>query len=117
MAAGALLTAVATSSPELITTATAARCGKLALAVGDSGNTFEILFLAVADVALAASLYSKLGNDLVLLIAIAILLNALLLLGLVRRRGTDTVSPESLVIIAAYVALAVLLITAPHPRA
>lgn len=91
------------------------RRGKLALAVGDivGGNTFDILFLAVADVALVASLYSKLGNDVVLLIAIAILLNALLLLGFVRRRGTDTVSPESLVVIAAYVALAVLLVTAP----
>lgn len=115
VAAGALLTAGATSSPELITAVTAARRRKLSLAVGDivGGNTFDVLFLAVADVALAASLYGRLGSDVVLLLAIAILLNALLLLGLVRRRGKDSVSPESWVIIAAYVALAVLLLTAP----
>lgn len=116
VAAGALITAGATSSPELVTAVTAARRQQLHLAVGDiiGGNTFDVLFLVLADLALAASLFSELGVDVVVLLAAAILLNAILLLGFVRRRGAGAVSPESVLMFIVYVALAlVLLLAAP----
>lgn len=50
-AVGALMTAVATSLPELITTLAAVRRGALQLAVGGiiGGNSFDVLFLSAAD--------------------------------------------------------------------
>jgi cation:H+ antiporter len=52
-AAGAFLTAVATSLPELVTSIAAVRRGALQLAVGGiiGGNCFDTLFAAVADIA------------------------------------------------------------------
>lgn len=114
LAAGALITAAATSSPELVTAVTAARRGQLDLAVGDivGGNTFDVLFLAVADVVVAMSLYRQLGNDAILLIAAAILLNAILLFG-AARRNPRSFSPESVLMLLVYLTLAVALVTQP----
>ena len=115
VAAGALITAAATSTPELVTALTAARRMRLHLAVGDivGGNTFDILFLAVADLVLARSVYAEVGGEVVLLVATGILLNALLLLGFVRRGSGRSVSRESQLILATYVALAFVLLAAP----
>lgn len=112
VAAGALITALATSSPELITAITAARRRQLHLAVGDivGGNSFDVLFLAVADLAFMGAFYQQIGSSTVLLLAAAVLLNALVLLGFARRRPSHPVNPESIVILALYVALAVLLL-------
>lgn len=115
VAAGALLTAAATSSPELVTALTAARRGRPQLAVGDivGGNSFDMLFLAFADLALGSSLYASLGSAFSLLIGVAVLLNTLVLLSFVRDRDERRVSPHSVAMITLYVAVAVLLVAAP----
>lgn len=105
-AAGGLLTALATSSPELLTALAAARRGALRLAVGDiaGGNAFDVLFLAAADVAVLGALYPALGPIHVLMAGVALVLNAVLLVGFVRRgraiRGT--IAPESVVVLVGY---------------
>lgn len=115
VAAGALLTASATSSPELLTALSAARRGRPQLAVGDivGGNTFDILFLAVADLALGGSLYAQVGSSFVLLLGVAVLLSSLLLLAFVRERTEHRVSPLSAALLATYAALIVLLLATP----
>lgn len=112
-AAGALLTALATSTPELVTALSAARRGALGLAVGDiaGGNAFDVLFLAAADIAVAGALYPALDRVHVLLAGVALLLNTVLSIGFIRGgRGIGgRVAPESVVVIGAYVAVAVAL--------
>jgi cation:H+ antiporter len=48
-----VFTASANSLPELVTAVAAVRAGAVGLAVGDAigGNSFEVLFLAAADLA------------------------------------------------------------------
>lgn len=85
---GALLTAVATSIPELVTTLAAVRRGALQLAVGGiiGGNTFDILFLSLSDVAYRdGSLYHAVGDQDVSLAVGAILMTGVLLMGLIMR--------------------------------
>jgi cation:H+ antiporter len=89
---GALLTATATSLPELVTTIAAVRRGALQLAVGGivGGNTFDVLFLSLSDVAYRdGSIYHAMGERDALLIVAGILMTAILLMGLIlrHRRG------------------------------
>lgn len=114
-AAGGLLTALATSSPELLTAIAAARRGALRLAVGDiaGGNAFDVLFLAAADVALLGSLYRAVESQHVLLAGVALLFNAVLLLGFIRRGrgiGGRRVAPESVIVLTGYVIVAATLV-------
>ena len=104
---GLLFTSVATSLPELVTTLAAVRRGALTLAVGGiiGGNTFDVLFLAMADIAYRdGSLYHALdGRDLAQL-ALAVLMTAVLLTGLLRRErhGPGNVGFEGILIVALY---------------
>lgn len=85
---GAIVTAVVTSLPELVTAMAAVRIGALTLAVGDiiGGNTFDVLFVAAADVAYrSGSVYHAIGPDTVFVLALAVLLTAVLGAGLVTR--------------------------------
>lgn len=85
---GALLTAVATSIPELVTTLAAVRRGALQLAVGGiiGGNTFDILFLSLSDIAYRdGSLYHAVGARDMLLAAGSMLMTGVLLMGLLMR--------------------------------
>jgi len=114
---GGLFTAVSTSLPELVTTIAAVRRGALTLAVGDivGGNAFDVLFLCAADAAWArGSLYHAAGPRPAFFLAVAILLNAILLLGLLHRerRGPANIGFESAAILAVYAGAVLLVGTA-----
>ncbi len=105
---GALLLAVATSLPELVTSVAAVRRGALTLAVGGviGGNAFDTLFAAVADVAYRpGSLYHGAGGGERFLIALTIVMTGVLLLGLLRRErlGIARIGLESFTVLVLYV--------------
>lgn len=102
---GGLVTSVVTSLPELVTVMAAVRAGALTLAVGDiiGGNTFDVLFVAVADVAFRqGSIYSAMGADTVFLLSLTLLLTSVLAAGLIyrERRG---IGFEGVAILVVYV--------------
>ncbi len=104
---GALLTAVATSLPELVTTLAAVRRGALQLAVGGiiGGNTFDVLFLSLSDIAYRdGSIYHAMTQADSLLLIGATIITAILLMGLIlrERRG---IGFEGLAILASYAGL------------
>lgn len=117
--AGALLSGVATSLPELVTTIAAVRRGALTLAVGDivGGNFFDVLFIAAADLAyLQGSLYHAdgVGESEEFLVGLGILLNLVLLLGLLyrQRSGPGAIGFESVLILLLYISGFVIVWTA-----
>ncbi|MAM09245.1 MAG: cation transporter [Rhizobiaceae bacterium] len=104
---GALMTAVVTSLPELVTTLAAVRRGALQLAVGGiiGGNTFDTLFLTLSDVAYRdGSLYQAIGKDDLIWLAVGLSATAILLLGLIVRQkaGPGRIGFESAGILALY---------------
>ena len=104
---GGLLTAVATSLPELVTTLAAVRRGALQLAVGGiiGGNTFDVLFLSLSDIAYReGSIYHAMTQADALMLVGASVITTILLMGLIlrERRG---IGFEGLSILAAYVGL------------
>ncbi len=104
---GALMTAVITSLPELVTTLAAVRRGALQLAVGGiiGGNTFDILFLTVSDIGYRdGSLYHAVGPDDLFWLAVATVMSAVLLLGLLYRQpgGPGRIGVESALMLAVY---------------
>jgi cation:H+ antiporter len=104
---GALMTAVATSLPELVTTLAAVRRGALQLAVGGiiGGNTFDILFLTVSDIGYRdGSLYHAIGTDDLFWLSVALVMSAVLLLGLIYRErgGPGRIGLESVAMLATY---------------
>lgn len=113
---GALMTAVATSLPELVTTLAAVRRGALQLAVGGiiGGNTFDTLFLPLADAAYRdGSLYHAATSQDYFWVVTAGLMTAVLIGGLVvrERRGPAGIGFDSsalLVIYAGAIAVQVL---------
>lgn len=109
--AGGLLSALATSLPELVTTIAAVRAGALTLAVSDivGGNYFDVLFVFAADVFyLKGSIYHAegVGEREQFLTGLALLLNAVLLLGLLyrQRAGPGNIGFESFLILTLYLA-------------
>jgi cation:H+ antiporter len=110
---GLLLTSVATSTPELVTSVAAARRGAIGLAAGDiiGGNTFDTLFIAAADIAAVGSIFAGAGQSAVGLAGLVVLLNGVLLAGLVRQgSGARATDAESLSIVVIWVAAMVLLV-------
>lgn len=106
-ATGALMTAVATSSPELVTTLAAVRRGAVQLAVGGiiGGNVFDVLFLTLSDAAYRpGSLYHAVGPADLFWISIAMVMTAVLLLGMLLRDrgGFGGIGFESFLILALY---------------
>ena len=105
---GGLFTAVATSLPELVISVTAVRRGALTLAVGGviGGNSFDVLFIAFADVAFrGGSIYHAITNRQVFIIALTLILTSILLLGLLRRekKGIANIGFESFLVLVLYV--------------
>lgn len=104
---GALLTATVTSLPELVTTLAAVRRGALQLAVGGilGGNAFDALFLSLSDIAYRdGSIYHAMQPRDALLIATAIAMTAILLMGLIMRERRG-IGFEGFAIVAVYVAM------------
>lgn len=104
---GALMTAVITSLPELVTTIAAVRRGALQLAVGGiiGGNTFDTLFLTISDLGYRdGSIYHAVGSDDLFWLAIGMLMTGILLLGLIYRekRGPGSIGRESLALLCIY---------------
>jgi cation:H+ antiporter len=104
---GALITAVVTSMPELVTTLVAVRRGALQLAVGGiiGGNTFDTLFLVLSDIAYReGSLYHAVAPADLFWLATGLLMTAILLGGLIlrQRKGPARIGIESVLLIAVY---------------
>jgi cation:H+ antiporter len=112
-AAGALLTAIATSLPELVTAVAAVRGGALKLAVGDilGGNCFDVLFVSAADVAYRPGSILHAAKPPVFLISLSILLTTILSLGLLHREkhGIANIGFESFLVLLLYLAAATFL--------
>ncbi|MEM9808558.1 MAG: sodium:calcium antiporter [Cyanobacteria bacterium P01_D01_bin.56] len=105
---GTLLTAVATSIPELVTTIAAVRCGALSLAVGGiiGGNCFDLLFIAFSDIAYrAGSIYSAITGRQLFIMGLTILMTGVLIIGLLKREkyGFAKIGFESVLILLFYV--------------
>ncbi|MEE4637443.1 MAG: sodium:calcium antiporter [Wenzhouxiangella sp.] len=104
---GGLLTALATSSPELVTTIAAVRVGALTLAVSNifGTNCFNILVIAAADGAYpGGSIYQDLSPIQMIWGLVSILMTAILLLGMVRRQtyGIGRIGFESALVLGVY---------------
>jgi cation:H+ antiporter len=107
LAVGTVLTAVATSLPELVTTIAAVRRGALTLAVGDiiGGNTFDTLFVAISDVAYReGSIYHAAAGNHRFLMTLTIAMTGVLLMGLVLREkhGVANIGFESVLVLLFY---------------
>lgn len=108
---GALLTAVATSLPELVTTIAAVRNRALQLAIGGiiGGNMFDALFIAASDVAFrGGSIYHVITERSLFWMAIVVLMTAILLMGLLRRerQGPAGIGWESVLILGLWLSAA-----------
>lgn len=105
---GALFTAVSTSLPELVVAVSAVRIGSLTMAVSNivGGNAFDVLFMALADLAYTeGSLYHAMGKRPLVVIDISILMTVLVLLGLLyrERKGPGGIGWESLLLLGVFV--------------
>ncbi|MCB1843447.1 MAG: hypothetical protein KDI09_10835, partial [Halioglobus sp.] len=106
---GGVMTALATSTPELVTTIAAIRYGALTLGVSNifGTNCFNILVVAAADAGyLHGSIYHDLAPVQMLWGLVTILMSAILLLGMLRRQtyGFGRIGFESALMLAVYAA-------------
>ena len=114
---GGLFTALATSTPELVTTIAAIRIGALTLAVSNifGTNCFNMLVVAAADAAYPhGSIYHDMAPVQMMWGLIGILMTATLLLGMVRREtyGIARIGFESALILGIYaVALGIVVVS------
>ncbi|MDX2423823.1 MAG: sodium:calcium antiporter [Amphritea sp.] len=104
---GGFFTALATSTPELVTTIVAIRIGALTLAVSNifGTNCFNMLVVAAADVGYTqGSIYHDMAPVQVTWALVSILMTATLLLGMLRREtyGIGKIGFESALILAIY---------------
>lgn len=105
---GGIFIAVITSLPELVIAITAIRLGSLTLAVGDivGGNAFDTLFIAVSDMFYRQGpIYAGIAPAEKVWLATAMLMNAVLLMGLMyrQRRGIANIGIESALILVIYI--------------
>ena len=112
---GGLLTALATSTPELVTTVAAIRYGALTLGVSNifGTNCFNMLVVAAADAGYVhGSIYHDMAPVQMMWGLVSILMTAILLLGMVRREtyGIGRIGFESALILAVYVLALVVIV-------
>ncbi len=105
---GALMTSVATSLPELVTSVAAVRRRALTLAVSGiiGGNAYDALFAAFSDIAYRdGSIYHELDDRLAFWITLNLAMAGLLAMGLLvrERRGVANIGFESVGILGLYV--------------
>jgi cation:H+ antiporter len=101
---GALFTSVVTSLPELVTVIAAVRIGAVTLAVGDiiGGNTFDVLFVAAADVAFRdGSVYHAADQQTSFLMGLTVVMVAVLSAGMLHREERG-IGFEGLAILGIY---------------
>lgn len=112
-AVGTIFAAVANSLPELVTAIAAVRIGAVSLAVGDviGGNAFEVMFLSAADVFYDGSIYEAMTEQDRTTALIAMLMTAVLLLGMIRRQksGPGNIGFESALVLLLYAGSVVLI--------
>ena len=106
-AVGSLFTAISTSLPELVTTIAAVRRRAFTLAVSGvlGGNSFDVLVLALCDLAYRnGSIYQALTERQVFVLALTIMMTGILLLGLLRREkhGIGNIGFESVLLLLLY---------------
>lgn len=106
---GGLLTAFATSTPELIVSIAAVRQGALTMAVSNivGGNSFEVLIVALADfLYLDGSIYQAITGHQAFIIVLTLSLMVVLLMGLLHRqeKGIARIGWESALIILLFAA-------------
>lgn len=106
---GSIFLAIATSLPEVVTTSTAARQGKLDMAVGNifGANMYNMFFFAVIDlIYLPGALLNKISTDHLLTVMMAIILTALAITGIVNRsrKAIGLFGFDSFAIIFSYLA-------------
>lgn len=104
---GALMTAIATSLPELVTTIAAVRVGAPQLAIGGiiGGNMFDALFVAASDAAYRdGSIYHAISEREIFWYGLVIAMTAILLTGMLRRerQGPAGIGWESTLLLALY---------------
>jgi cation:H+ antiporter len=104
---GGLFTALATSTPELVTTIAAIRIGALTLAVSNifGTNCFNMLVVAAADAGYPhGSIYHDMAPVQMMWGLVGILMTAILLLGMVRREtyGIGRIGFESALMLGVY---------------
>ena len=112
---GGIFIAVITSLPELVIAITAIRLGSLTLAVGDivGGNAFDTLFVAVSDFFYReGSIYSAIESTEKVWLGAAMLMNAVLLMGLMyrERKGIANIGLESALILLIYLGTVICLV-------
>lgn len=117
---GGFFTALATSTPELVTTIVAIRIGALTLAVSNifGTNCFNMLVVAAADIGYTqGSIYHDIAPVQVTWALISILMSAILLLGMVRREtyGIGKIGFESALVLVIY-GIALSLVIVGDPR-
>ncbi len=105
---GFLFTAVATSTPELVTTIAAVRRGALTLAIGGilGGNAFDVMFSVAADVAYRdGSIYHAISPNELFMTSLAMVMTAVLVMGMLSRQehGVGRIGFESALTLLLYV--------------
>jgi len=115
-AVGTVFTALSSSLGELVTAIAAVRAGAVALAVGNvlGGNAFDVLLLALSDMAWReGSLYHAFTAQHHFTALTALLMTAVLLLGLLmrERRGPGGIGFESVLVLGLYAGSIVMVFT------
>jgi cation:H+ antiporter len=106
---GSLFTAVSTSLPELFVAIMAVRQNALTMAVSNiiGGNSFDVLFFAVSDIAYrGGSLYHDAGERVFYIITLTLLMTAVLILGMLvrERQGVGGIGWESAAVLFLFLA-------------